>query len=219
MRTAPHEEFEKGRVRAMRWLWDVIKRAYRRLWFVFHGRGGAIQSSRASTHARYGRAARIGVNTVVDKDVRIGSYSYVNRDSVIEKCDIGAYCSISSGVRINPWVHDIKAPSTSPSLDGSSVDLRKRVFVGDDVLISVNAVILSGVRLEQGCVVAAGAVVTKDVLPYEVVGGVPAKHIGWRFEEFKAALFKRLRWDLCPGEMKEQLVALLSDADGSAGLD
>ena len=61
--------------------------------------------------------------------------------------------------------------------------MRKRVFIDDDCLISANVIVLSGSHLGQGSVIAAGAVVTHDVRPYEIVGGVPAKHIGWRFDE------------------------------------
>lgn len=60
---------------------------------------------------------------------------------------------------------------------------RAPVTIGNDVLVSLNAVILSGVTVGDGAVIGAGAVVTRDVAPYEIVGGVPAKHIGWRFEE------------------------------------
>ena len=163
-------------------LWDAGKRFARRLYHLTHGRASSIRSSCASVHAVYGASSRIGEGVFVDKDVIIGDYSYVNRDSTVEKCDIGRYCSISSGVRINPWNHDLRHCSTSPYLGGSDKDIRERVMIGDDVLISVNVVVLSGVRLATGAVVAAGAVVTKDVEPYEIVGGVPAKHIGWRFD-------------------------------------
>lgn len=165
------------------WIWDIGKRAIRKMFFLVKGRMIDIKSSRASVHAQYGVSVKIGVGTVIDRDVVIGDYSYVNRDSTIEKCIIGRYCSISSGVRINPWNHNLRHVSTSPILGGSSEDLRSQVTLGDDVLISVNAVILSGVHLGTGSVIAAGAVVTKDVEPYEIVGGVPAKHIGWRFDE------------------------------------
>lgn len=165
------------------WVWDIAKRIFRKAFFLATGRVFDIWSSRASVHARYGTAVKIGVGSVVDRDVAIGAYSYVNRDSTVEKCVIGRYCSISSGVRINPWNHNLNHVSTSPILGGSSEDLRETVEIEDDVLISVNVVVLSGVHLGTGSVVAAGAVVTKDVAPYEIVGGVPAKHIGWRFDE------------------------------------
>ena len=142
-----------------------------------------IRSSRASIHARYGVGTRIGAGSVVTDDVNIGSYTYINSGSTVEFCTVGSFCSISSGVRINPWEHNLYGVSTSPTLDGSNRDLRERVLIDDDCLISANAVILSGCHLSQGSVVGAGAVVTHNVMPYEVVGGIPAHHIKWRFDE------------------------------------
>ena len=94
-----------------------------------------IRSSRASIHATYGKNTRIGSGSVVTDDVIIGNYTYINTGSTAEYCTIGSYCSISSGVRINPWEHNLSAMSTSPSLGGSNKDLRKRVFIDDDCLI------------------------------------------------------------------------------------
>lgn len=142
-----------------------------------------IRSSRASIHARYGVGTRIGAGSVVTDDVNIGSYTYINSGSTVEFCTVGSFCSISSGVRINPWEHNLYGVSTSPTLGGSNRDLRERVLIDDDCLISANAVILSGCHLGQGSVVGAGAVVTHNVMPYEVVGGIPAHHIKWRFDE------------------------------------
>lgn len=183
------------------WIWDIGKRVARKAFFLVKGRVIDVKSSRASVHAHYGMAVKVGVGTVIDRDVVIGDYSYVNRDSTVEKCDIGRYCSISSGVRINPWNHDLRHVSTSPKLGGSTKDLRDRVLIDDDVLISVNAVILSGVHIGTGGVIAAGAVVTKDVEPYEIVGGVPALHIGWRFDEqTRARLVNSDGLSLAPSE-------------------
>ena len=130
-----------------------------------------IKSSRASIHARYGFGARIGAGSAVTDDINIGSYSYINSGSTVESCTIGSYCSISSGVQINPWEHNICGISTSPTLGGSDRDLRLRVLIDDDCLISANAVILSGCHLGQGSVVTAGAGTPYNVMPYEVVGG------------------------------------------------
>ncbi len=167
-------------------LWTIggfILRLARAVMRIILGQSTRIRSTMASLRASYAPTTRIGYGTAVTSDVSIGDYSYVNRDSSIEKCHIGNYCSISSGVRINPWEHDIKSISTSPQLGGSQIDLRDEVILDNDVLISANAIILSGCHLGTGCVVGAGAVVTKDVQPYEVVGGVPAKHIKYRFDQ------------------------------------
>ncbi len=137
-----------------------------------------IASLQASLRAQYGRDVRIGKGTIVEKTVSIGDYSYVNINSSVENCDIGKYCSISTGVFINPAEHNVHSRSTYPLFSGA--ESQKRVKIGNDVLISLNAIILRGVEIGDGAVIGAGAVVTKDVQPYEIVGGVPAHHIGWR---------------------------------------
>jgi acetyltransferase-like isoleucine patch superfamily enzyme len=105
------------------------------------------------------------------------------------KLRIGSYCSISSGVQfLLGGEHQVNSISTFPfkvkrfGYDreaGSKGD----IIVGDDVWIGTNAIICSGVTIGQGAIVAAGAVVTKNVPPYAVVGGNPAKVIKYRFSE------------------------------------
>lgn len=106
-----------------------------------------------------------------------------------EKLYIGAFCSIASGVvfvlnadhpvnRISTFPFKVKCLHT----DKFEATSKGNILVDDDVWIGQNAIILSGVHIGQGAVVAAGAVVTKDVPPYGIVGGVPAKIIKYRFE-------------------------------------
>lgn len=59
---------------------------------------------------------------------------------------------------------------------------REKVIIGNDVLISLNVIVLEGVTIGNGAIIGAGAVVTRDVKPYEIVGGIPAKHIKFRFD-------------------------------------
>jgi len=151
-----------------------------------------ILSIDADLNANYQKNVLISPRTVVTNDVSIGKYSYVNSGSSIENCTIGNYCSISSGVWICPFEHAIRNRSTHPF--ANNADKRKPVTIGNDVLISLNAIILSGVNIANGAVIAAGAVVTKDVLPYEIVGGVPAKHIGWRFDEVERDMIEKTAW-------------------------
>ena len=149
-----------------------------------------INSINASLDAKYGLNVGVGRNTVISSDVTIGDYSYINSNSYIENCDIGKFCSISSGVYISPFEHNHSYKTTHPILFNSlwgfiqtNSDLvRKKVTIGNDVLISLNAIILEGVTIGDGAVIGAGAVVVKDVKPYEIVGGVPARHIKYRFD-------------------------------------
>ncbi|HFI0155113.1 TPA: CatB-related O-acetyltransferase [Streptococcus suis] len=152
-----------------------------------------IYSTKASLKATYGKRVLIAENTIVAEDVSIGMNSYINKNSSVENCEIGNYCSISSGVYINPFEHDLHKRTTHP-FAGGPTEKRKKVKIGHDVLISLNAIVLEGVNIGNGAVIAAGAVVTKDVEPYEIVGGVPAKHIGWRFDEIERNKIMQSNW-------------------------
>ena len=123
----------------------------------------------------------------------VGKYSYGILDVHVSnknfKLRIGNYCSIAEGVMfLLSGEHSIDTITSFPfkvkvlkmcELEGRS---RGDIVVDDDVWIGYGATIMSGVHIGQGAVVAAGAVVTKDVPPYAIVGGVPAKVIKYRFE-------------------------------------
>jgi len=125
-----------------------------------------------------------------------------NEGSTLE---IGSYCSISWNVKIylgglhrTDWVSQYPFPAYWPPANdiknygGTKGD----VLIGSDVWVCENAIILSGVSIGHGAVIANSAVVTKDVQPYEIVGGNPAKHIRYRFEkEIREKLLATKWWD------------------------
>ena len=163
-----------------------------------------IRSFDASLEARYGKNVSIEKNVTISADVSIGKYTYVNPHSTLENCRIGNYCSISAGVNICPGEHDLRSISTYPLFEREAFTKRAPVAIGNDVLISLNAVILKGVHIGNGAVIGAGAVVTKDVKPYEIVGGVPAGHIGWRFDEDTIHRIEQSEWwEKEPDEVRE----------------
>jgi len=152
-----------------------------------------IYSTKADLKAKYGKYVMISENTYISKNTEIGDYSYVNSNSSIENATIGKYCSISSGVYISPYNHKREYISTSPYNRYYNSET-KRVNIGHDVLISLNVIILEGVQIGNGAIIGAGAIVTRDVNPYEVVGGVPAKHIRYRFSKEKIEYLQNLKW-------------------------
>ena len=105
------------------------------------------------------------------------------------KLRIGSYCSIAEGVRfILGGEHKINTITTFPLKTltfgmGPEAGSKGDIVLKDDVWIGTNAIICGGVTVGQGAIVAAGAVVTKDVEPYSIVGGSPAKIIKYRFDE------------------------------------
>ena len=148
-------------------------------------------------------------------------YSYVMQRCQIVWTTIGKFCSSASDVRINPgnhphWrasQHHFSYRASAYGLgddDKDFFDWRKshHVSVGHDVWIGHGATILAGRSIGTGAIVAAGAVVTRDVEPYEIVGGVPAGPIRFRFPpETIAGLMALSWWDW----NREQLKASLDD--------
>ena len=127
------------------------------------------------------------------ENVVVGSHTYgalnVNDWSVGVKLFIGGYCSVAPGVVfLLGGEHPTNCISTFPfknKLFGCEREAGNKgdIVVGDDVWIGLNSIICSGVKIGQGAVIAAGSVVTKEVPPYAIAGGVPAKVIKYRFSE------------------------------------
>lgn len=126
-------------------------------------------------------------------NIHVGNNSYgtlnVLNSSECYKLTIGHYCSIAEGVTFVVCAdHHTNTISTYPykvmslHLQANEAISKGDIVVDDDVWLGYGATILSGVHIGQGAVVAAGSVVTKDVPPYAIVGGVPAKVIKYRFE-------------------------------------
>ena len=130
----------------------------------------------------------------------IGRRSYVNDAIIREGTKIGRYCSIARRVTIGAQSHPMSWLSTHPFQKegrfykpGLAFSLNETI-IGSDVWICDNAIITAGVTIGDGAVVAAGAVVTNNVAPYTVVGGVPARTIKTRFTESVIARLVELKW-------------------------
>ena len=143
---------------------------------------------------------------------KIGCYTYIGRNSRLENCKIGRFTSIAHDVSVEPYTHPVSGfLSTSPvffSKLGQCVEsfVSESKFneiktiddynciIGNDVWIGSSVKIIGGLSIGDGVIIAAGAVVTKDVPPYAIVGGVPAKIIKFRYSEEKIKILMNFQW-------------------------
>jgi phosphonate metabolism protein (transferase hexapeptide repeat family) len=157
--------------------------------------------------ATLGRYTEIGARTSFVES-SMDDYSYVVNDSNVIYTTIGKFCSIAAMTRINPGNHPMQRASQShftyrasayfdDAEDDAAFFAWRRstpVTIGHDVWIGHGAIILPGRTIGTGAVIAGGAIVTKDVAPYTIVGGNPAKPIRRRFPEPIAERLLALAW-------------------------
>lgn len=146
-------------------------------------------------------------NNAIVSFCQIDSYTYIAKNSIIYNATIGKFCSVGPDVWIGLGKHPTNFLSTSP-LFYSNLNVQlgfsfttiqmfdefKNCIIGNDVWIGAKVMILDGVKIGDGAIVAANSVVTKDVEPYSIVGGNPAKHIKYRFSDEKIREIKALNW-------------------------
>lgn len=155
--------------------------------------------------SQVGKKSHLFSNCIVNHAI-IGNYTYIGHNSLIQNTKIGNYCSISHEIICGLGRHPLDIFSTSPifyqkhnplfiQIVAKDMNFKKYlpINIGNDVWIGSRAIILDGVNIGNGAVIAAGAVVTKDVPPYAIVGGVPAKVIKYRSER-ECFLTKAKEW-------------------------
>lgn len=139
-------------------------------------------------------------------EIELGPFSYLGKDAVVSYCSIGKYCSIGPNFQCGLGIHPTNGISTSPmfyssnrqngfSLCASSKIIEnKKTTIGNDVWVGANVTVMDGITIGDGAIVGAGAVVTKDIPPYAIVVGVPAKVIRYRFDEKTIGKLLKIKW-------------------------
>jgi len=141
-------------------------------------------------------------------NVTMGKHSFCGYDCTIINCEIGSFCSISNGVVIGGGMHPIDWVSTSPvfyqgrdsvkkKYSNHIREPQKRTHIGNDVWIGERVLIKQGIVIGHGAIIGMGSIVTKDVEPYTIVGGNPARFIRKRFAaEIVEDLLSIKFWDM-----------------------
>jgi phosphonate metabolism protein (transferase hexapeptide repeat family) len=156
-----------------------------------------------------------------------GDYSYAAGDVSIVYSEVGKFCSIASHARLNPGNHPMNGVMQHHATyrrvqygfgetdDADFFDWRRadKVVVGHDVWIGHGALLMPGVTVGTGAVVGAGAVVTKDVEPYTIVVGVPARPLRRRFTEDVSEALLAIAWWDWPRELLEERIGDFNDLD------
>lgn len=187
-----------------------IKKNYK-LYFYNKKNGTAIRSSEVSLRSILGVGVRVGKRSFIDANCEVGQHTYIGKNCNITKSTIGAYCSIANNVSIGQGEHALDRVSTSSVFYHMSYDelTKDDCVIGHDVWIGSDAIILRGVRVGNGAVVGANAVVTKDVKDFEVVAGVPARHLKFRFtDEQQTRILDSAWWELDLDQAKQAVLAL-----------
>jgi virginiamycin A acetyltransferase len=190
--------------------------------------GRYIETPRIARDVQLGTPCLVHRGVLLGSGVVIDNYTYVNEGTLIGSGRIGRFCSIGAYVSIGMAEHPLHRGSTSPftygrrNIAGDPAgwnEFSSPPIIGHDVWIGGHSTVLQGVQVETGAVIAAGAIVTKNVPAYSIVAGVPARVSRFRFSpEQIVALIASKWWELPPGEIPERWAPILGPPSGPGPL-
>lgn len=186
--------------------------------------------SRVGLHVTLGKVKLAGENTIDSytviegKLVEIGYATTISRNCILRgPIEIGNYTQLGPNVSIFSKDHPYKHITTYSNRvlfgnDLKNLSIEKRVVIGHNVWIGNGATILKGVTIGDGAIIASGSIVNRDVLPYTVVAGQPAKHIKNRFDNDTIHLINKSKWwEMNVKELKKYKQYFLVEIDSDEG--
>ena len=154
---------------------------------------------------------------------KIGKYTRIKPFCVIKNANIGNYCSIANDVRIGLGKHPTGLISTNSIFYKTGIrkdwavhidyNEEETINIGNDVWIGNGAIIMDGITVGNGAIIGARALVTKDIPPYAIVGGIPAKIIKYRFDEETINLLQKSQWWDLPDKTIENILPIFTNSE------
>ena len=175
-------------------------------------------------HCVLGKSVVISKGCVIQDGVAIGDFTFLNNDVVLgtNAKSIGKFCSISHGAKIGLGPHPHSSVSTSPVFYShkrgfvststySHLEEGGYTVIENDVLIGANALVMAGIKIGNGAIIGSGSVVTKDIPPYAIAVGNPAKVIRYRFTDDIIEDLEKSRWWDLEAELLKSKIELMND--------
>lgn len=200
-----------------------LKRTLNNLILEFQNKNLSIGYMASIRNSKFSNFNEIQENVVLN-NVQLGDLSYVAYNTNISNSYIGKFSSIGPNCNINLPNHPTNFISTHPFFYSKKFnsniestiysEKEERVIIGNDVWIGANVLILGGIKIGHGAIVAAGSIVTKDVACYEIVAGIPARKIKQRFNSDRIDQILDSKWWDMPIENLSPHRNLISDING-----
>jgi acetyltransferase-like isoleucine patch superfamily enzyme len=164
------------------------------------GKYSKINDSQLSTCVTVGSRTKL-------RRVSVGRYSYIANQTHLNNVEIGSFCSISQRVMnhlgnhptrtfvsTHPAFYALNSPTPTFADKETFSDYGEKVTIGHDVWIGSEVLLMDGIKIGNGAIVAARSVVTHDVPPYAIIGGIPARLIRYRFDEKTIQRLEDFQW-------------------------
>lgn len=176
-----------------------------------------INTSHVGRNVQLDKKVHLGFGSIIAAD-SIGKYTYINDYCLIDRnvATIGSYCSIAYNSKLGLGSHPMKWVSSHAFAYAKKYGFVAenipfegepgKTVIGNDVWIGANAIVLAGVTVGDGAIIGANALVTKDVEPYSIVVGSPARHLRFRFpEEIREHLLSLAWWNWEESKIRENI--------------
>ena len=156
-----------------------------------------ILTGNIGIYGKVGKNNKYTKGVFVSEDAKVGNNNYIGPYSMLNNTTVGNYCSIGPGVKIGQGNHSNNYITTCQKISGDLIGHSlntTQATIGNDVWCGANVVILQGVKIGDGAIIGANAVVTNDIPDYAIAVGVPAKVVKYRFKTTTITAIKYSNW-------------------------